>query len=194
MMNKGDLGGCTEAAGVKTTSEPWEVAEGCVLAVAELSKHKDLQIQVSQLLPDMFDSCHYKHYPAHLSYCTTCVNKFSQIISNMDKKYFKPFLEFDVIFYCIESDNNNARIAGEDCLRVLSKILGPNILRGRVENSNPNMLSTHDRVMSGVSFPKMSQNVSNPSVPSFRPPQSQVLPIPSRGTNSFSTLGGTPPT
>ena len=194
MMNKGDLGGCTEAAGVKITSQPWEVAEGCVLALAELSKQKDLQIQVCQLLPDMFDSCHYKHYPAHLSYCTTCVNKFSQIISNMDKKYFKPFLEFDVIFYCIESDNNNARIAGEDCLRVLSKILGPNILRGRVENSNPNMLSTHDRVMSGVSFPKMSQNLSNPSVPSFRPPQSQVLPIPSRGTNSFSTLGGTPPT
>merc|ERR1712228_412475 len=52
---------------------------------------------------------------------------------------------FDLIFYCLESDNALCSYAAEDCLHKLSAVLGPNILKGRIENYNPRHLELYNR-------------------------------------------------
>ena len=169
--------------------EPWQVAEGSVHTVAELSKIKEHQQVVSSLLPDIFQSCQYKHYPCYLQYCSTVCRRLAEIATNIDKRYFKPHLELSVIFVCLEGDSPPATAAAGDCLKTLGRILGPNILRGRVENFNPNWLPLHDRVMSGASWeclPTIARPIGS----------SQPIEIP-RANNcdaELPSLGGTPPT
>ena len=170
-------------AGLKGVREgDWERGEGCVHAVAELSKIKDQQGAVSSLLAEIFQSCQYRHFSSHLQYCTTVCTKLNQIATNIDKRPLKPHLELEVIFLCLESDSPSARAAATDCLKTLSRILGPNILRGRVENLNPGLLGLHDSVMCGPGWG---------STPPFL--SSQPMAIPSANSSNFTSLGGTPP-
>ena len=171
-------------AGLRGVREgDWERGEGCVHSLAELSKIKDQQGAVSSLLAEMFQSCQYRDYPAHLQYCTTVCTRLDQVATNMDKRHLKPHLELEVVFLCLEGDSPAARAAATDCLRTLSRILGPNILRGRVENLNPGLLGLHDRVMSGPP-PGLSRPVLS----------SRPMAIPTANSSNFTSLGGTPPT
>ena len=178
-------------AGLRGVREgAWELGEGCVHTVAELSKIKQQQAAVSSLLADIFQSCQYRHYPAHLQYCTTVCRKLDQIATNIEKRHLKPHLELEVIFLCLEGSSPAARAAATDCLATLGRILGPNILRGRVENLNPGLLALHDSVMGGAGWgsPPPPPAGLTPSLPS------QPRPIPRANSSNFSSLGGTPPT
>ena len=155
---------------------------------------------MSQLLPVLFSSCHHKHYSNHPSYFISVVSSLTTIVSSMEKKYFKSLLELDVIFMCLNSDNNNAKSAAEECLLVLSKVLGPNILRGRVENFNPQYVSSLDAIMPPMMPSSAFRN--SPFGPLTTVPQklsystfgSSPMEIPSRNSPScYPSLGGTPP-
>ena len=169
---------------LETGPEPWQIAEACVHTVAELSKIKERQQMVSSLLPHVFQSCQYKH-SAHLQYCAAVCRRLPEIATNLDKRYFKPHLELEVIFVCLEADNPQASAAGRDCLQTLSRILGPNILRGRVENLDPALLPLHDRAMSGC---PAQATLSRPVA------ASQPIGIPRVNSCDSPSLGGTPPT
>jgi len=207
-MNRGGSGGCTDAK-FRKKSEPWELADGCVHTVAELAKLKEYQADVSKMLPLVSDACHHKHYVMHLNFFSTVCGRLAEIGANIEKKYFKPVLEdfFDMIFYSLESESGLAVSAAEECLHSLSRLLGPNILRGRVENYNPGFISVHDRVVNGPgvgmcgqrsifpprspentpgSFPGSTYNSSPMAIPGSN------QRIPSLG--GTPTLGGTPPT
>ena len=179
----------TIRAGLRGVREgDWERGEGCVHAVAELSKIKDQQGAVSSLLADIFQSCQYRHFSSHLQYCTTVCTNLTKIATNIDKRHLKPHLELEVIFLCLESDSPSARAAATDCLTTLSRILGPNILRGRVENLSPSLLGLHDSVMAGSGWGPTSPGLSRPFL------SSQPMAIPSANSSNFTSLGGTPPT
>jgi len=200
-INKGDLGGVSEAISLDAREcEPWMISQGCVWTLAEISKIKSCQAHVSQLLPVLFSSCHHKHYSNHLSYFISVVSSLTTIVSSMEKKYFKSLLELDVIFMCLNSDNNNAKSAAEECLLVLSKVLGPNILRGRVENFNPQYVSSLDAIMPTMMPSSAFRN--SPFAPLTTAPQkighstfgSSPMEIPSRNSPlCYPSLGGTPP-
>merc|ERR1719342_1136942 len=103
---RGGGGGCTDAK-FRKKSEPWELADGCVHAVAELAKLKDYHADVSKMLPLISDACHHKHYVMHLSFFSTVCGRLAEIGASIEKKYFKPYLEdfFDMIFYSLESES-----------------------------------------------------------------------------------------
>ena len=86
----------------------------------------------SNMLPLVSDACHHKHYVMHLNFFSTVCGRLAEIGASIEKKYFKPHLEdfFDVIFYSLESESGLTASAAEECLISLSKLLGPNILRG----------------------------------------------------------------
>jgi len=207
-MNRGGSGGCTDAK-FRKKSEPWELADGCVHAVAELAKIKEYHADVSKMLPLVSDACHHKHYVMHLNFFSTVCGRLAEIGASIEKKYFKPYLEdfFDVIFYSLESESGLTASAAEECLKSLSKLLGPNILRGRVENYNQGFVSLHDRVVNGPGicmkgepsrFPPKSPEYTPGSFPGSTYNSSAMeIPggnqrIPSLG--GTPTLGGTPPT
>ena len=130
-----------------------------------------------------------------ISFCATVVRKLSEIVTILDKRYWKPHLELEVVFTCLESDHPGARSAGEQCLRVLGRVLGPSILRGRVENYLPQYLQTHDAIMAGM-LPAMGR-VPSPSSFPIRAPFATSQPImmapPRTSQGSHPSLGGTPP-
>lgn len=207
-MNRGGSGGCTDAK-FRKKSEPWELADGCVHAVAELAKVKEYHVDVSNMLPLVSDACHHKHYVMHLNFFSTVCGRLAEIGASIEKKYFKPHLEdfFDVIFYSLESESGLTASAAEECLISLSKLLGPNILRGRVENYNPGFVSLLDRMVNGPGIgmrgepsrfpPKSPENTPGSfpgstynSSPMEIPGGNQRMP----SLGGTPTLGGTPPT
>ena len=199
-MNKGGSGGCTDAK-FRKKSEPWELADGCVHAIAELVRVKEYQGEVLKMLPLVSDACHHKHYVMHLNFFSTVCGRLAEIGASVEKKCFKPYLEdfFDMIFYSLECENGLAVSAAEECLHSLSKLLGPNILRGRVENYNPGFVTMLDRVLSGqggldpARFPPRSPENTPGSFPGSTYNSSPMgIRIPSLG--GTPTLGGTPPT
>ena len=196
-LSKGDLGGCTEAIGLHSEAQPWEVAEASVLAMAELCKVKQCHESVSKLIPEMFQSCRSRRSDTQtISFCATVVRKLAEIVTILDKRFWKPHLELEVVFTCLESDHPGARAAGEQCLRVLGRVLGPSILRGRVENYLPQYLQTHDAIMSGSGMPLPMGRVTASSPFPTRPPFASSQPLmmaPRASVGSHPSLGGTPP-
>merc|ERR1712025_1133035 len=174
-------------------AQPWEVAEASVIAMAELCKVKECQESMSKLIPEMFQACGNRRSDTQMiSFCATVVRKLAEIVTILDKRYWKPHLDLEVVFTCLESDHPGARSAGEQCLRVLGRVLGPSILRGRVENYLPQYLQTHDAIMSGPGMPPTMGRVSSHSSFPIRPPftSSQPMMMASRSsTGSYPSLG-----
>ncbi|XP_048737561.2 uncharacterized protein LOC125652410 [Ostrea edulis] len=138
-MLRGSRGGGCMDHQFRKPSEPWELADGCIHLIAELSHNPELIPTVSDLLPSLAKSASLHHYNHHVNYLETLCKQLPNIAKNLGKRYFKPHLEefFDSIFYSITCDNALTASAASQCLNRLSGFLGPSILRGRVEQYNP---------------------------------------------------------
>ncbi|XP_078313834.1 uncharacterized protein LOC111130281 [Crassostrea virginica] len=141
-MMKGTRGGGCMDHKFRKPPEPWELADGCVHLVAELSHNAELTSQVSDLLPLLAKASSLHHYNHHVNFLETVCKQLPNIAKNLGKRYFKPHLEqfFDCIFYSITCDNALTASAASQCLNQLSAFLGPSILKGRVEQYNPRYL------------------------------------------------------
>jgi len=190
-MHKSSSGGCTDAK-FRKKSEPWELADGCVHAITELSKIKEYNLDVCKMISLISEACHYKHYVMHLNFFSTVCGRLAEIGGNVDKRNFKPYLEafFDMIFYSLESDNALAVNASEECLKSLSLLLGPNILRGRIENYNYGFLRLHDRVMQERTHFETNRKESSSGL---NIGVTIPMRIPAAEHNMSIPLGGTPP-
>ncbi|KAK3093794.1 hypothetical protein FSP39_020339 [Pinctada imbricata] len=138
-MGRGSRGGGCMDHKFRKPPEPWELADGCIHLLAELSTHQDLAQTVNQLLPLLAKSVTYQHYPQHVTYYETLCKQLPNIAKGLGKRHFKMHLEsfFDCIFYSSTCDNALTSSAASQCLNQLSSFLGPSILRGRVEQYNP---------------------------------------------------------
>ena len=123
--------------------------EGAVLTVTELSKHKQHQEKISQLLPLIQRCCHSRSKPIS-HFHITVVRCLTTMFTSLEKRWFKPHLDLEVILKCVAGHESEveARTVGQQCLMTLSRVMGPRILRGRVENmNNPLYLSLHDKLI-----------------------------------------------
>ena len=145
-------GGCSDAK-FRKPSEPWELADGCVHLLAELLlKSKDVvdgdedcKRALHPLLGDVAAACEHRHYTVHFSFLETVLRRLPDAARGLDdkrtfKRYVDEFLE--PVFYALDAGGTGDRsplcaAAAENCVRFLSEYLGPNILRGRVEQANP---------------------------------------------------------
>lgn len=131
-------GGCMDHK-FRKPSEPWELTDGCIHLLAELSNNPSLSNLVSQYLPAVAKAVSLQHYPQHVVLLETLCKQLPNIAKGIGKRHFKMHLElfFDPIFYSMTCDNALTSSAASQCLNQLSSYLGPNILKGRVENYNP---------------------------------------------------------
>ena len=92
------------------------------------------KIVKSNLMPKLADACRHRHYVAHYFFLETVLKSLPLIGHNLGKRPIKMYLEefLDHIFYAAECENALASTAALKCLRDLSDLLGPNIMRGRV--------------------------------------------------------------
>ncbi|GBN88208.1 hypothetical protein AVEN_233420-1, partial [Araneus ventricosus] len=71
------------------------------------------------------------------------------LCKGIGKRHFKQFLEMflEDIFYSLTCENILTSSAASQCLTLLSNMLGPNILRARIENLNPGYLKLMETSM-----------------------------------------------
>ncbi|KAJ7369805.1 hypothetical protein OS493_036321 [Desmophyllum pertusum] len=130
-------GGCADHL-FRRPAEPWEKADGCVDLVAELSTNPKAHKEVISLIPLVAQTAHYKHYTQHLHLLETVCTQLPVIAKGIGKNPFKRLFELfiDIIFYSLKSDNALTSTAASECLSQFGTLLGPSILRGRVEMHN----------------------------------------------------------
>ena len=176
---KKSSGGCGDCT-FRKPSEPWEAADGCLYLACELSTA--FPEMVSGLLPKMAEAMRHRHYTLHFHLLETMAKLLPVLGKNMGKRYFKPHLErfFDALFYACESDNSPAAsVASQDCLKNLAEFLGVNILKGRVEQYNPNYSMLLNQVLqtpaSVMTMPTSVFGAANASSPMTIPRPKQQL-------------------
>lgn len=149
--SSGSRGGCSDCR-FQRPSEPWERSDGCVYLISELlmtetgTASQDLSSRVAKLFPLVIKASSYQHFTQHVVFAETICRQIPIIAKRMGKRPFKPHLElfFGIIFYALECDTQLTSSAAEDCLTQLASYLGPSILRGRIEASNPRFLEAYD--------------------------------------------------
>ena len=141
-------GGCSNHS-FKRASQPWEMTDGCIYAMAELASNKSAAKLVIDCLPLLSKAASYRHYSQHFHLLETLCNKLPMIAEGIGKRVFKMHLEsfFNAIFDALGSDNQLTSAAAEECLIKFSSLLGQNILRGRVENYHPHFVQQLDAVI-----------------------------------------------
>lgn len=149
---KMNRGGCMDHC-FKRASEPWEVADGCVYLVGEMASYPKAHTNVHSCMKLIAEATRFKHYTHYLHFYET-VNKIIPVIAKgLGKRVFKQYVEsfFEMIFFSLTCENALTRTAAEECLRDLSQALGPNILKGRVEQYNPSYVRNLEEALKETS-------------------------------------------
>ncbi|XP_063218137.1 uncharacterized protein LOC134528448 isoform X1 [Bacillus rossius redtenbacheri] len=133
-------GGCSDHK-FRRPSQPWEMADGCVHMLAELSQVAETSPAVFNTLPLVAEACHHRHYTHHLVFIETVCKQLPVIARGVGKRSFKAVVEefFDPVFYGL-CENALTSSAASQCLNQLGALLGPTILRAKVQNHNPSYL------------------------------------------------------
>eukprot|EP00057_Strongylocentrotus_purpuratus_P004297 XP_003728420.1 PREDICTED: uncharacterized protein LOC100889564 [Strongylocentrotus purpuratus] len=141
-MGRGREGGCMDHK-FRRPPEAWEKCDGCILLLSELSAIQSLAAEVASSLPLVAEASRKQDYPQHVCLLETICKQLPALGKNLGKRHFKPHLElfFDPIFEALSCDNALTSTAAGQCLDALGNFLGPNILRGRIEQYNPHYLS-----------------------------------------------------
>ena len=193
MKGSGSSGGCSDCKFKKET-EPWETADGAVLLLCELSNIEFCREKLTKLnlLQDVANACRFRHYVSHYFFLQTVLKTFPLVGQNLGKRVLKMYLEefLDHIFYSAECENALASSAAYDCLKKLSDLLGPNIMRGRVEQSHSRYITILDDALNPGHGGAFDGRYPVPSmITSIRP--STAVSIPTT-MNKQPSLGGTP--
>ncbi|GBM98395.1 hypothetical protein AVEN_53774-1 [Araneus ventricosus] len=141
-------GGCSDHK-FRKPSEPWELADGCVHLVAELSQINELTSHICEIIPLLHEAASFKHYTHHVCLLESLCKQLPNLCKGIGKRHFKQFLEMflEDIFYSLTCENILTSSAASQCLTLLSNMLGPNILRARIENLNPGYLKLMETSM-----------------------------------------------
>ncbi|PSN56963.1 hypothetical protein C0J52_10867 [Blattella germanica] len=110
-------GGCSDHK-FRRPSQPWEMADGCVYLLSELSQITDLSRTVFNALPLVSEACHYRHYAHHVVFLETVCKQLPLLAKGVGKKIFKSIVEefLDPIFYALECENALTSSAASQCL------------------------------------------------------------------------------
>ena len=193
MKGTGSSGGCSDCKFQKET-EPWEVADGAVLLFCELTNIQSCREKIikSNLVQKIANASRHRHYVAHYFFLETVLKTLPLIAQNLGKRAFKLYLEefMDHIFYAAECENALASAAAFNCLKKLSDLIGPNIMRGRVEQFHSRYLNILDDALNSTQGPNMAGMFSTSVInKSIIPNASTPIPI---SSDKQPSLGGTP--
>jgi hypothetical protein len=124
------------------TPEPWELADGCVCLMCELSRLPFAINDVAKLLPCLAAAASHRHYPHYVFFLQSVCKQLPVLFKCLGKRFLKMYLDIflDVIFFAASSDTVPVAESAQECIELLSSDLGPNIFRARVENHNPRFL------------------------------------------------------
>ncbi|KAG0725181.1 hypothetical protein GWK47_039084 [Chionoecetes opilio] len=152
-------GGCSDCR-FRRPPQVWERADGCIYLAGELAAVPEAAAEVTASLAMVAEAVRHKHYTSHVTLLETLCKILPHLARGLSKRVFKSHLHLflDTIFYALvtlvisflfvptlgECENALTSSAASQCLSQLAQLLGPNILRGRVEEHNPSYLGALD--------------------------------------------------
>lgn len=127
-------------------SEPWELADGCIHLISELSQVSQVSTSVAEFLPALSEASRHRHYVHHVVLLETLCSQLPNVVKGVGKRVFKMHIElfFEPIFYSLNCENALTSSAASQCLNQLASLFGPSILRARVEQWNSRYLEQLD--------------------------------------------------
>lgn len=135
-------GGCSASHHFKRPAQPWETTDGGVKLLMEMCDVVPAKPHLLKLIPKVSSATRHRNYEHHKNLLETIFKCLPVICRRLTKNKMKPFISdfLDGLYYSLRSDNNLLKSAAVECLQSLSLLLGPNILRGRIEMSSMDML------------------------------------------------------
>lgn len=127
---------------------PWEITNGCIYLISEIGTFEaELSASFMREIGDLALLNEYKsahHFREYLW------KEIPSLAKNLGKQVFKQDLEYllDPMFRDTSSKSENLRATSEECIRELSKLIGPSIFKGRVEMKNASYLPILSKVLS----------------------------------------------
>ncbi len=187
--------------GVSEKTEPWESSDGAVYLLRELSSiHPETTVKYFPMLAEIAKLDHFRHAGNLRETIYTCL---PIMLKNVGKVHCKASLElfYDAIFMARKGENRNAAVTASECLVEIGKLVGPTILKGRLEAYRPEYAAEYQQLLSEhpVSSPPHPYPVPKPasaSVPSLIPssapcptPAPVSIPAPAPASTSQPAAG-----
>lgn len=135
-------GGCSASHHFKRPAQPWERTDGAIRLFMEMCEVPEAKLELIKMLPKISGATRKRNFEHHKHLLETVYKCLPMIFRRLTKNKVKPFINdfFDGLYYALKSDMNLLRAAAVECLQSLSLLLGPNILGGRIEMTNYDML------------------------------------------------------
>ena len=120
--------------------EPWEGSDGAVYLMREMATSRPAEM--ADKLPVLISIAQVRTYAHHHSLLQTVWKQLPTIAERVGKKAFKAHFEgfIEPLHYSLVADNHLGASLARDCVGALAKLLGPSILKGRIEIAAPDLL------------------------------------------------------
>ena len=123
--------------GFARPKELWELSDGCVFMLMEMSaidEYKDYVVKHLEGVSNLAYIDHFKH--SHVMK-EALWKSMKMLLNNLGKKKFRQFVELflDPAFRCSQSDEHrNMAVAAQNFILELDKVLGQGIFKAVVES------------------------------------------------------------
>ncbi|KAL5971124.1 hypothetical protein TSMEX_001130 [Taenia solium] len=127
-------GGCCMDDTFQRPSQLWERADGAIRLIGEMGIYAPQKV-TDRLLEKMVSAASLTHYPHHPYLLETACYTIKALCEGQQKSDFKRNLDFllPVVAWAVSTNQPLAVAAAEECLATLSQVLGPSVLRSRIE-------------------------------------------------------------
>ncbi|GAB6021645.1 hypothetical protein CHUAL_004229 [Chamberlinius hualienensis] len=144
-MGRGRLGGCLDRT-FRRPPQPWEITDGFVFLMSELALLPKVVRRIEKLLPLLSEVAGKRHFTHHYILLETICKQLPVIAKGVGKREFKRYAElfFEPLFYSLSCENILTSAAANQSIVQLSQLLGPGIMRGRIELFNSSYLQKFD--------------------------------------------------
>eukprot|EP01012_Entosiphon_sulcatum_P059299 TRINITY_DN83670_c0_g1_i1.p1 TRINITY_DN83670_c0_g1~~TRINITY_DN83670_c0_g1_i1.p1 ORF type:complete len:675 (+),score=108.03 TRINITY_DN83670_c0_g1_i1:25-2025(+) len=119
---------------------PWEASDGCVFLLRELSAGRP--DDVAGMLPKLAALANLRHFVDHPYLLTTIWKALPVIAEHIGKRRLKRHLDvfLESLGYTVGCGNRLAETAAQQCTRSLAELIGPEMLRARINQIDPTLL------------------------------------------------------
>eukprot|EP00730_Choanoeca_flexa_P013976 TRINITY_DN5932_c0_g1_i1.p1 TRINITY_DN5932_c0_g1~~TRINITY_DN5932_c0_g1_i1.p1 ORF type:complete len:673 (+),score=171.76 TRINITY_DN5932_c0_g1_i1:2-2020(+) len=132
-------GGCMDCAYTRP-QQKWERSDGAIYLVRELAPIDPER--TSCFLSELVELAKLRGFKHHCHLLETLWNQFPSIANSVGKKAVKQHIQelIPSLAYSMQSEHQLSKVAAQNCVVALCRLLGPTIVQGRVDMVDPGLM------------------------------------------------------
>ena len=140
-------GGCMDH-GFTRHKELWEMSDGAVFIIREVSKFEGMHDTVTKNLENLINLCYIDHFKQTHSLKENLFKSLTQILKALGKKKFRGYIELflDPVFRNAKDQKDlNMATAAQDFILEIEKTYGPGIFKAILESNDERFIDDLER-------------------------------------------------